>query len=169
MGIVTPLASSHFPVKSLGLASDEHAFVIKGKERPAIVLAGGQNRWPTSPTEQIYICVPLYTVDKPKIPQRFVVEVQAFKHPGMFYLPESVLHRVEENVARFTLMQIAHGHATRAFLAGGKPVMLSTEFFGLLKSHLVKYLGGIVPPEDAGYLQAFGEIVLEQARAQGLK
>ncbi len=49
--VIRPLSqrSIHIPIKSLNLASNEHAFVVTGKIRPAIVLAGGQSKWATSP------------------------------------------------------------------------------------------------------------------------
>lgn len=108
--------SIHIPVKSLNLASDEHMFAVKGKIRPAIVLAGGQSKWETSPTEQIFICAPFFTVDKPKISQRFVVDVQAMRYTGMFYMPESRMHHVEESVCRFDTIQVAHGNATEPLI-----------------------------------------------------
>lgn len=168
---VKPLEQTgiHIPIRSLGLRSDEYYFAVKGKLRPAIVLAGGFTRWPMNPSEKIFICVPLYGVDKPTISQKFVVEVQALRYPSMFYLPPSKQYHIEESVARFTLIQVAHGTAVKPKLAGDKPIMLSTEFFGYLKAQLVRFLGGVLPEKILGDVNGYGEIVLEVAKNSGLK
>lgn len=167
---VSPLAQRtvQIPIKSLNLASDEYYFAVKGKMRPAIVLAGGFVRWETSPTEQLFVCVPLYGVDKPRISQRFVIEVQALKYPGMFYLPPSPEFRLEESVARFSLIQVAHGSESKLHRSGSDPVMLSDEFFGWMRSHLIEYLGAELPNERKKDLAALSELVIGEAKAQGV-
>ena len=50
-------------------------------------------------------------------------------------------------------------------LAGKHPVMLSSEFFGLLKSQLILYLGGRLPQEAAEILKIYSELVMEEAKA----
>lgn len=159
----------HIPIRSLRLKSDEYYFAVKGKQRPAVVLGGGFTKWPTNPSEKIYICVPLYGVDKASISQKFVIEVQALKYPSMFYLPPSSQVHVEESIARFTLIQVAHGTALQLKLAGGNPVMLSTEFFGYLKTQLIRFLGGVLPENIVKDLEAYGELVLEEANKSGLQ
>jgi hypothetical protein len=167
---VSPLAQRtvQIPIKSLNLASDEYYFAVKGKMRPAIVLAGGFVRWETSPTEQLFVCVPLYGVDKPRISQRFVIEVQAHKYPGMFYFPPSPQFRLQESVARFSLVQVAHGSASQLHRSGLDPVMLSDEFFGWMRSHLIEYLGAELPDERKKDLAALSELVIGEAKAQGV-
>lgn len=166
---MSPLSSPHFPIRSLNLRHDEFAFVVKGKLRPAIVIGGGNVRWPTNPTEQLYLCVPLYTVDKPKIPQKFVVDTQAFLLPGMFYMPESSAYGIKESLARFGLMQVAHIYAIRQSETVKDPVMLSAEFFALLKTHLTTFLGGTQPPQFVEDLRAYGDIVLDEAKRLGVE
>ena len=166
---IAPLAQNwiHPPVRTLGLASDEYLFAVKGKMRPAVLLAGGYNRWPTNPTEQLWLCVPLYGVDKPKIAQSFVIDVQALKIPSMFYLPPDALFQKEESIARFPLIQVAHGNALEFMKAGKDNVMLTDEFFGWMKAHLTVYLGGALPNEVQRDLRDYGEIVIDQAKEQG--
>lgn len=168
---VTPFhqRSVHIPVKSLSLASDEYYFAVKGKLRTAIVLGGGYSRWPTNPSEQIYICVPLYTVAKPRISQKFVIDVQALQYPSMFYLPPSSRFQIEESIARFTLIQVIHGNAISQLRPVGTSVMLSTEFFGFLRTHLLKFLGGTLPESVVQDLETFGSIVLDEAKSKGLR
>jgi hypothetical protein len=167
-GEVAPLAQPHIPVKSMGLASNEYAFVIKGKSRPAIILGGGYSRWPTNPSEQLFVCVPLYGADKPRITQRYVVEVQAMLYPSMFYLPPSTMFQIEESIVRFSLIQVAHGTAIKPALAGDKPVMLSNEFFKWLRTQLIRFFSGVLPTDVIGNLKSYGEIVLGEAKLQGI-
>lgn len=167
-GEVTPLSQPHIPVRSMGLASNEYAFVVKGELRPAIVLCGGFSRWPTNPSEQLYVCVPLYGTDKQRITQRYVIEVQAMLYPSVFYIPPSPIFHIEESIARFTLMQVAHGTAMKPALAGDKPVMLSSEFFKWLRAQLARFIGGALPPNVVGDLKAYGELLLDEAKSQGV-
>lgn len=168
-GDVTPLSQPHIPVRSMGLASDEYAFVIKGKPRPAVVLGGGFSRWPTNPSEQLYVCAPLYSTDKQKITQRYVIEAQALLYPSMFYIPSSALFHIEESIARFALIQVAHGTAMKPAIAGNKPVMLSGEFFKWMRTQLVRFIGGSLPHNVVDDLKAYGELVLNEAKLQGMK
>ena len=144
-------------------------FAVRGKMRPAIVLAGGQSKWATSPTEQIFICAPFFAVDKGGITQSFVLDVQALRYPGMFYLPGNSLHHIEESVCRFDTVQVAHGTAIEPLQTGQNSVILSTEFYGLLKSQLLLYLGGKLPKEAADVVQIYTELVLNEAKSQGVK
>jgi hypothetical protein len=167
---VTPFhqRSVHIPVKSLNLASNEYYFAVKGKPRPAVVLAGGYSRWPTNPSEQLYLCVPLYTVDKPRLSQKFVIEVEALRYPSMFYFPPSNQFQIEESIARFTLLQVIHGNTITQFHNTGIPIMLSTEFFGFLRTQLMRFLGSALPENVLKELKAYGDIVLEEAKLKGL-
>ncbi len=158
-----------FPVKSLDLASNEHLFVTKGKMRPAIFLTEGFTRWPTNPSEQIFLCAPLYTLDKAKISQQFVLNVQAFKLPSKFYLRPFPLFRVEESIARFEYIQTVDIYALSPYKECGHPVTLSQEFFALLKIQLTRYLGGGLTREDSDIVNVYGDIILDEARKQGVK
>ncbi|MBI5020700.1 MAG: hypothetical protein HZB59_04635 [Ignavibacteriales bacterium] len=157
-----------FPVKSIGLKADEHLFAIKGKMRPAIVIAEGPTRWATNTSEQLIICVPLYTVDKPKIHREFVINVQAFQYPSKFYIPPFPMFHIEESIARFELIQIAHAFAVKIFPAKTNPAMLSDEFFSLFRIWLVSYLGGTIDEEEIEILKLYGNDILNEAKRQGV-
>ena len=158
-----------FPVKSQGLASDEYLFVTKGKMRPAIILTEGITRWPTSPSEQIVLCVPLYTLGKAKISQQFVLNAQAFRLPSKFYISPLPSYHIKEAVARFEYIQTVDIYALSPFRECGHPVTLSGEYFALLKIQLTRYFGGGLTKEDTDMTNVYGEIVLEEARNQGVK
>lgn len=165
-----PLAQkeNHFPVKSLNMGSDEHAFVLKGKIRPAIILVEDTTQWAKSPAENLVLCVPLFRVAKPKFLQSFVLKSQAFLYPSKFYVPSDTIFGIEEGVARFELMQAVHQFAVRPFPDGKKPAMLTDEFFSLLRMHLTKFLGGALATEDQDTLDVYGQLILEEAKKQGV-
>ncbi len=168
--ILSPLDQRQFklPVKSIGLKSDEYLFAIKGKIRPAILLTEGVTGWPTLPTEPISLCMPLYTVDKARISQSFVVQTQSFQIPSKFYIPSASLYHIEESVARFELIQPIHHYAMRAKV-GGRNVMLTNDFFSILMLQLTEYWGGVISAEDKSFLKEYGDIILDEARKQGVK
>lgn len=113
LAILSPLDQRQFklPVKSVGLKGDEHLFAVKGKMRPAIIIAEGPTRWATNPTEQLLLCLPLYSVDKPAIRREFVIQAQAYRLLSKFYIPPFPMLQIEESIARFELMQNAHAFA----------------------------------------------------------
>lgn len=156
------IAERAFPIQSLGLASDEYYFAVKGKMRPAIVITGGEVQWAVGAKEKIFLCLPLYTVDKPKISQRFVVHVQANQYPAYFYLLPSVTFGIQESIARFELLQVVHGNALRPHTTGGTRASLTDEAFAWLKTHLCKFLGCTIPKEMSDDLVSYGELVLEE-------
>jgi hypothetical protein len=168
--IISPLDQRQYklPIKSIGLKSDEYNFVMKGKIRPAVILTEGTTGWPTLSTEPLSLCVPLYTVDKVQIPQEFVVEVQAFKFPSKFYIPPSSSYALEESIARFELIQPIHQFSMKREFRASRPMMLTKEFYGLLKLQLTQYLGGVIDDGDKNFLNEYGTIILEEAKKQGV-
>jgi hypothetical protein len=62
---------------------------------------------------------------KPKISQKFVVEVQAFQFPAYFYVPMDTKYSIQECIARYHLLQKVHGNALKPHLSGHKPVSFS--------------------------------------------
>jgi len=165
-----PLAQkqNRFPVKSLNLGSDEHAFVLTGKMRPAIVLIDVTTQWVKSPVENLIICLPIFRVDKPKFSQSFVLKSQAYQYPSKFYLPPDPSFQFEEGVARFELMQTVHQIAINLFPNDSKPLMLTEELFSLLRIHLTRFLGGVLRMEDQETLDVYGQLILEEAKIQGV-
>ena len=99
---------------------------------------------------------------KPKISQKFVVEVQAFQFPAYYYVPMDTKYSIQECIARYHLLQIVHGNALKPHLSGHKPVSFSDEAFALLKVHLCGYLGCYIPEVLMGNMQAFGELILDE-------
>ena len=168
--VLSPLDQRQFklPVKSIGLRSDEYLFAVKGKVRPAIMLTEGTTGWPTLPTEPVSLCIPLYTVDKVRISQSFVIQTQSFQIPSKFYIPPSSSYRIEESVARFELIQPIHQYAMQAKV-GGRNVMLTSEFFSILMLQLTEYWGGVISNDDKSFLKEYGDIILDEARKQGVK
>jgi hypothetical protein len=156
------IAERAFPIQRLGLASDEYYFAVKGKMRPAIIITGGEVKWAVGTKEKVFLCLPLYTVDKPKISQRFVVHVQANQYAAYFYLPPSATFGIQECVARFELLQVVHGNALRPHKTGGNPVSLTVEAFMSLQAQLCGFLGCVLPEKLSNDLNAYGQLVLEE-------
>lgn len=150
------------------MKANEHWFAVKGKMRPAIIIAEGPTRWATNPSEQLMVCVPLYTVDKPKIRREFVISVQAFQYPSKFYIPPFPMFHIEESIARFELIQTAHIFAVKKFPVSTNPSMLSDEFLSLLRLWLTSYLGGALDEEDIKIMKLYGNDVLNEAKKQGV-
>lgn len=168
---LSPIKQKQFkvPIKSLNLASDESLFAVRGKRRPAVVLAQGFTRWPTLSSEQLLICTPIFSVDKKAIRQEFVISVQAFHYTSKFYLPPDVRYGFQEGVARLEVTQVAHQRAVEPYPDAKTPMMLSQEFLGMFRIQLTAYLGGVLDEDDSEILRLYGEDILNEARKQGVK
>ncbi len=162
--VIRPLDSAvkNFPLHRLNLTTNEYYFAVKGKIRPAVVVAGGKSQWQTGSEESLFLCVPLYTVAKEKITQRFVVHVQAGKYPAYFYFPPSYEYGREEAVARFELLQLVHGNSIKLYMKDGDPISLTKEAFGWLKIELCMYLGCNTQDEIRKDLNAYYDLVIEE-------
>lgn len=136
--------------------------------RPAIVLVEDTTRWAKSPAENLALCVPLFRVAKPKFIQSFVLKSQAFLYPSKFYVPSDPSFGIEEGIARFELIQTIHQFVIQPFPSDMKPAMLTEEFFLLLEMHLTRFLGGMLPQEDQEKLDVYGELIMEEAKKQGV-
>lgn len=165
-----PLArkETHFPVKSLNLAIDEYPFVLVGKIRPAIILIEDTVQWAKSPSENLALCVPIFRVAKAKFSQVFVLKTQAFQFPNKFYIPSYQGDRLEEGIARLELIQTVNRLVMSPFPDSNNPIMLTEEFFTLLRIHITRFLGGILSKEDQDTLDVYSQLILEESRKQGI-
>lgn len=155
-----------FPVKSLNLSGQEHAFVVKGKIRPAIVVVENVAKWAKSPSENITVCVPLFTVNKPKFSQGFVLKTQAFQYPDRFYFPPDVHYTFQEAIARLELLQSVHILGIQPFPNDQLSMMLTQEFFNLFCLQVVKFITGLKTEHET--LETYGQLILEEATKQGI-
>lgn len=142
--------------------------MLTGKTRPAIILVEDTTQWAKSPTENLALCIPLFRVAKPKFLQSFVLKSQAFLYPSKFYLPSDSSFGIEEGVARLELLQTVHQLVMTPFPNAKNPVMLTEEFFTLLRMHLTCFLGGSLATEDQETLDVYGQLILEEAMKQGV-
>ncbi len=46
--------------------------------------------------------------------------------------------------------------------------MLNEDFFNLLRMHLTKYIGSVLPKNDEDTLAIYGQLILEEAQKQGV-
>jgi len=163
-----PLAQkkNFFPVRSLNLGSEEHAFVLTGKIRPAIVVIEDTVQWSKSPAENIVLCVPIFRVYKPRFSQSFVLKTQAFQYSDKFYLPPDTRYIFEEGIARLELLQSVHQAVIQPFPSENSSMMLTEEFFSLFCLQMVKFLAETKSENET--LETYGQLILEEAKRQGI-
>jgi len=99
---------SHPPIKELDLKSNELYFLARGKYRMVLIigsifLSEKDSLTPYAKDEDIYVCAPVFTI-KERHSQKYIIEIQAFKYPNLFYLPPAPKYK-EESFIRFELIQ----------------------------------------------------------------
>jgi hypothetical protein len=154
---------SHFPIKELGLQSDENQYVVRGKFRPAIVLQTVVTDFYSRQVPEPYVIVaPCFTF-KMKHTPKYRAQVASMKYPHLFYLPAHPYGFGEQGVLRFELIQPAATATVQPyFTSGKKQQFLTKESWAILQHGLVRFTTGTVL--DAGLeqtLKAYGEIVME--------
>ncbi|MFQ5800044.1 MAG: hypothetical protein ACE5H0_15310, partial [Bacteroidota bacterium] len=60
------VAVKGFPIHRLQLETDEYYFAVKGKMRPAILLAGGEIQWPQRESEKLFLLCLFLGCELPK-------------------------------------------------------------------------------------------------------
>lgn len=162
--VIRPLevARKGFPIHRVQLETDEYYFAIKGKMRPAVVIAASEIEWPQRENEKLFLCLPLYSVDKEKIKQSFVVKIQANRYRPYYYFPPDTQYSIQESVGRIELLQVGHEKAMRPHFASNKPVSLTDEALGWLRAHICQFFGGEMAMSISQDLQAYGELVWEE-------
>ena len=103
------------PIYELGLASDEFVLCVAHKSRPVIVVSREVSPWRDYQKRHDECCVviPLYgTKDlagEYKFSEQFLLRVQAYQYPTLFYLPEDNEYGVLESLARLDRAVVIHG------------------------------------------------------------
>lgn len=94
------------PNHELRLASDEPVLCVPHKLRPVIVLSQEILPWRDGRREfdDCYIAIPLYSTKDPageyRFSEQFLLRVQAYQYPTLFFLPEEARFGIRESVAR---------------------------------------------------------------------
>jgi hypothetical protein len=134
----------HYPVASLGLASDEFLVVQQGKRRPVIILGAVAAEWIVGKTPQkLYLCAPIFSF-KDLHSQDFVLRVQAFCYPNLFYLPAASPGLAYESVVRLELTQPILKGALQPVVSHSArmPLALSEDAHLYFLNHLSLFLLG---------------------------
>ena len=134
------LPSSHMPIQELGLQMDENLFVHRGKRRLVLILGSAPTRWYQGANDDTFLVAPCYSF-KARHHQRFILEVQAFLHPNLFYLPDNPLHG-HEGAVRLEFIQPTTRRGLHALLRDEMHTSLSPSAYRYLVYHLARYVNG---------------------------
>lgn len=157
------------PLKFLNLKSDDRLFILQGKKRPVIVLTCCHIDWLYNTSlesgikEQMVLCLPVFTF-KDRHTQEYIVKIQAFLFPNLFYLSSSSQGIFKESAARFELIQPIHkGDMQPLKNVNNKPFRLSDNTLKLLYHQLSIFLS-ISPLNESLQqdLMAYQQIIFEK-------
>lgn len=138
---------NHPPIKELNLRKDENYFVVRGKYRLVLILSvisikKGEPLSFSGDDINIFLCAPLISV-KDHYSQEYIIDVQAFRYPNLFYLPPK--DYVMESFVRFELIQPVNKGCLRPFKA---KVSLSDDAYIYLLTHLSRFLNNSFTDKD---------------------
>lgn len=131
-----------FPTNNpLSLKPDEFAMIVKAKFRPVIVVSPRIPFWQDFDKclYNIYLAIPLYSTEEggvPKFSSFFMLHVQAYQYPTLFYLPNDDEHQVCESIARLDRLSVIHEN-----LLSPIPVSLTDDALECLTNWLHHFLG----------------------------
>jgi len=138
------------PLYPLGLSANEFVVCQAHKFRPVVILSQGIPIYNRSREVGIsYVVVPAYTTkdraDRYKYPEEFILRVQAYQYPTLFYLPESREFNFRESILRFDKLSVLSKD-----LLLPKPICLSDDAFYCLINWFY-YLMGVELDEILSY------------------
>lgn len=150
------------PIYELGTASDQFVLCVTHKFRPVVIVSQEISQCERSGLldENCCIVVPLYgvrdVVGQYKYREEFLLRVQAYEYPNLFYLPESTDFDVRESLVRLDRTAVLH----RKTLIP-RPTRLTEDALFCLRSWQNYYLGAEL---DAMFVQYRAD-ALEQLRS----
>jgi hypothetical protein len=152
------------PIYELGLASDEFVLCVTHKFRPVIVVSREVSPWRDyrKKYDECYVVIPLYSTKDPageyKFSEQFLLRVQAYQYPTLFYLPEDDEYGVSESLARLDRAVVIHRDLLKP-----RPVSLTDDALYCLTCWLHYYLGA----ELDEILDFYRQAALEQLEYTG--
>jgi len=111
------------PIHELGLASDEPVLCVAHKFRPVIVLSQEILPWKDCrrKPDDCYIAIPLYSTKDPadeyKFSEQFLLHVQAYQYPPLFFLPEDKGLGIRESLTRLDRAVAIHREVLKPYRA----------------------------------------------------
>jgi hypothetical protein len=152
----------HYPARVLNLRADEMLYIYTGKIRTVIILGYIKSQW-FEAIQEVFLCAPVFSF-KSRHSQEFIIELQAFMYPSLFYLPKSPKGCCEESAIRFEMIQPIMRGFLRPCLSSidQKPFSLTKEAYWLLMNHLLKFISGKpIDERIEGDIRAYQELLLE--------
>jgi len=152
----------HFPIKEMNLRADENIYLLKGKERPGVILQTIETDFHNALHPEPYATViPLYTF-KDRHDQPYRVRVAAFESPNLFYLPSAHEGIHEESVLRFEHTQPVTIAGLRPYFVDGKGSFLTNEAWTLLQHWYHQFLTGrVLDVSLQDHIDAYRPLLLE--------
>lgn len=139
------------PLKFLNLRVNEMLFIFKGKVRTVIPICfHSENTWFISNQSEgsLATCLPVFSF-KERHPQKFIMKVQAFLFPNLFYIQPDNMGATKEGAVRFELIQTVYKKELKPCKnTHNKPFKLSSYILKLLWFQLNSFFG-IKPLEES--------------------
>lgn len=155
------------PDPSADTDTDEFLAIAKFKLRRVVVLSGRVEPWEAygKKAGDLYLVAPIYTLwdrymERYKYPEDFIRQAIEYRYNSVFYLPQSERHGVEEAIVRLDQTGAIHS----SWLVKAPATKLSGEALELLRNWFYYYLTGMLPKALKGELDAFRDLLAEQAR-----
>lgn len=154
----------HYPIKELHLRQDEMYYIYTGKKRLVVVIGHLESQWTDQgKLQEILLCAPVFGF-RADHPQELVVRTQAFDYKNLFYLPQDPDGCYKESAIRFEMIQpILRGYIQpHRGILNQNPVILTTEAYWLMMTHLVKFLNGrVIDPNIDQAINEYRELLLD--------
>lgn len=155
---------NHYPVKELHLRQDEMYYIYTGKKRPVVIIGHLESQWTDKGRlQEVLVCAPVFGF-LIEHNQEFVIRSQAFDFPNIFYLPQDPNGCYKESAIRFEMIQPIMRGYMQPYLGrlNQRPVILTTEAYWLMMTHLVKFLNGkVIDPKIDQAINDYRELLLD--------
>lgn len=120
-------------LRQLGLSDGEFDLVVRHKVRPVILLCETIPSWKGIEEKSCDLCiiVPLYSVrdgfGNLKFSKEFLLQIQAYKYPSLFLLPDSENNGIHNSIVRFDRLVMVN----RRWLSPSKTSLSDDGYFCL--------------------------------------
>jgi hypothetical protein len=155
-------SKGYTPNPELGLSENEFVFGTIYKFRPVIILSQEMPLW--TDYQRLngigYIVAPLYSVNEKgiaKFSEDFILRVQAYKYPTLFYLPENKSLGLEESIVRFDRISVM-----KRDLLNPKPYQLTDDAVYCLIHWFNYFLGAELDEILKSYREAASEKIKDK-------
>ncbi|MHB8089208.1 MAG: hypothetical protein ACYDH2_13260 [Anaerolineaceae bacterium] len=130
-------------ITELGYDRDTFLPLLPHKFRPVILITDPIPNLKINSKEYgaLFVVVPMYSICDDKLSEslsdRFLLNLQGYKYPSLFYLPENDQFAMKESIARFDRIMVFQSECLSP-----KPVQLTVDATYCLNKWLLFFLGG---------------------------